>query len=334
MNLIPSESIARLRPKSDLTILSPPLTTLSELISMVRMMRWIVLLSLLLPRILCAQLASNQLGSATSVATDDGAVIHCWVSGPKDSNLSPVLFVPGYLMSGDIFEFQIRHFQKNRRVVAMDPRSQGHSSRVSFGHYPARRARDIKAVIDQLQLTNLALVGWSLAASEILSLCDQFSPQSVRSLALIDGDLSYQISNEESPGEIAFLKHATSSMRENRLPALRALVQSWYGRPAPEEHLERVVKAVQSTSEDTGLSLLVGRIGFQARLDQIDLPTLIVISGKNPSREKIALEAKQLKSPEIHVFEDACHALFVDEAEKFNSLLEGFLERSEQRKRP
>ena len=75
--------------------------------------------------------------------------------------------------------------------------------------------------------------------------------------------------------------------------------QSWYGRPAPEEHLERVVKAVQSTSEDTGLSLLVGRIGFQARLDQIDLPALIVISGKNPNRKKIALEAKQLKSPEI-----------------------------------
>jgi hypothetical protein len=44
--------------------------------------------------------------------------------------------------------------------------------------------------------------------------------------------------------------------------------------------------------------LLVGRIGLQARLDQIDLPTLIVFSGKNPKREKIALEAKQLKSPD------------------------------------
>ena len=105
-------------------------------------MRWIVILSLLLPRILCAQLDTNQLGSATSVATDDGAVIHCWVSGPEHSTLSPLLFVPGYLVPGEIFEFQIRHFQKSRRVVAMDPRSQGQSSRVSFGHYPARRARD------------------------------------------------------------------------------------------------------------------------------------------------------------------------------------------------
>jgi len=78
------------------------------------------------------------------------------------------------------------------------------------------------------------------------------------------------------------LKQAASSLRENRLPALRAFVQSLYARPPPEGHLERVVKAVQSTSEDTGLSLLVGRIGFQARLDQIDLPTLIVLSGKNP----------------------------------------------------
>jgi non-heme chloroperoxidase len=301
---------------------------------MVRMIRWIVLLFLLLPRILCAELATNQLGSSISVATDDGAVIHCWVSGPKDSTLSAVLFVPGYLMPGDIFEFQIRHFQKNRHVVAMDPRSQGHSSRVSFGHYPVRRARDIKAVIDHLQLTNVVLVGWSLAASEVLSLCDQFSPQSVRALALVDGDLSYQISNEESAGQIAFLKQVVSSMGANRWPSLRAFVQSMYGKPPPEGHLERIVKAVQSTSEDTGLALLVGRIGFQARLNQIDLPALIVLSGKNPKRDKIVLEANQLKSPEIHVFEDAGHALFVDESEKFNSLLESFLKKSEQQKRP
>jgi len=167
---------------------------------MVRIMRWIVLLSLLLPRILFAQLATNQFGSARSITTDDGAMIHCWVSGPKDSTLSPVLFVPGYLMPGDIFEFQIRHFQKNRRVVAMDPRSQGYSSRVSFGHYPARRGRDIKAVIDQLQLTNVVLVGWSLAVSEILSLCDQLSPQSVRALALIDGDLPTRFPTKRAPG--------------------------------------------------------------------------------------------------------------------------------------
>jgi non-heme chloroperoxidase len=296
-------------------------------------MGWIVLLCLWLPRVVCAQPAAD-LGSSTSMATDDGARIHCWVSGPKESALSSILFVPGYLMPAEIFEFQIRNFKKNRRVVAMDPRSQGNSTRVGFGHYPARRGRDIQAVMDQLQLTNVVLVGWSLAASEILSLCEQNPPKGARALALIDGDLSYQVSKEESAGEISFLKYAASSMRANRLAGLRAFVQSLYSKPPPAEHLERVVQAVQSTTEDTGLALLVGRIGFQARLDQINLPTLIVLSGKNPKREKIALEAKQLKSAEIHVFEDAGHALFVDQVEKFNSLLESFLARIEQQRQP
>ncbi len=195
-------------------------------------------------------------------------------------------------------------------------------------------ARDVQAVIDHLQLTNVVLVGWSLAVGEILSLCEQFPPQSVRALALIDGDLSYPVSSEESAGEIAFLKYVASSMRANRLPALRAFVQSMYGRPPPEGHLERVVKAVQSTAEDTGLALLVGRIGFQARLDQIALPSLIVLSGQNSKRERIALEARQLKSPEIHVFDGAGHALFVDEADKFNALLDSFIEKNEPPKRP
>ncbi|MDA2914595.1 alpha/beta hydrolase, partial [Acidobacteriia bacterium AH_259_A11_L15] len=49
-----------------------------------------------------------------------------------------------------IWEHQIEHFSKHYRVVAMDPRSQGESEQTTEGHYPAARARDIKAVVDAL----------------------------------------------------------------------------------------------------------------------------------------------------------------------------------------
>src|SRR3954463_7022436 len=106
---------------------------------------------------------------SVQVKTDDGAVIHCLVAGPENSTLAPMLFVPGYLMPAEIFEWQVRHFAKDRRVVAMNPRSQGNSARVSYGHSPARRAKDIKAVADGLGLKKFVLVGWSLAVLEALS---------------------------------------------------------------------------------------------------------------------------------------------------------------------
>jgi non-heme chloroperoxidase len=290
----------------------------------------IMLLLLALSRVLYAQPAINQPGSTAEVMTDDGATIHCWTSGPKDSPLSPILFVPGYLTPGDIFEFQIRYFQGKRRVVAMDPRSQGQSSRVTFGHYPARRAKDIKAVIEALELKNVVVVGWSLAAMEVLSLCDQFSLPTVRAIVLVDGDLSYDPSREESANEIAFLKQVVSSVQTSRLPALRSFVESMYAKPVDKAHLERIVKSVQATSEDTGLALLLGRLGFRARLEQIQTPALVVISGKNSRRDTIAAKAKELKRGEIHLFEEAGHALFVDQAAKFNLLLENFVGRLEQ----
>jgi non-heme chloroperoxidase len=296
---------------------------------MTPLMPLFLFLLLVFSRLVHAQPATNQPGSTAEVKTDDGAMIHCWTSGPKDSALSPILFVPGYLMPGDIFEFQMRHFEGKRRVVAMDPRSQGQSSRVTFGHYPARRAKDIKAVIEALALKDVVVVGWSLAAMEVLSLCDQFSLPAVKGIVLVDGDLSYEVSKEESAGEMAFLKRSAGLFQASRMPALKAFVERMYSKPVDKGHLERIVKAVQDTSEDTGLALLVGRLGFRVRLGEIQTPALVVISGKNSRRETIATKAKELKRGEVHVFEEAGHALFVDEAEKFNSLLEEFVARLE-----
>ena len=58
--------------------------------------------------------------------------------------------------------------------MAIDPRSQGESSQTGEGLYPAARARDIKAVVDQLKLAPVVLVGWSMGAAEVAAYVDQF----------------------------------------------------------------------------------------------------------------------------------------------------------------
>ena len=55
--------------------------------------------------ILPAAFAADQFGQTLLVKTDDGAELHCVVTGPESSTLAPILFVPGYLMPADIFDF-------------------------------------------------------------------------------------------------------------------------------------------------------------------------------------------------------------------------------------
>ena len=99
-----------------------------------------------------------------------------------------ILFVPGWTMPAWIWQSQIDYFARDYRVVAMDPRSQGQSSQTNDGLYPAARARDIKAVVDQLHLAPVVIVAWSMAVVETMAYMDQFGTGDFAGLILVDND--------------------------------------------------------------------------------------------------------------------------------------------------
>jgi len=98
-----------------------------------------------------------------------------------------ILFVPGFTAPGWMWQKQITHFAKTHRVVAMDPRAQGESSQTAEGLYPAARAGDIKAVVDQLKLAPVVLVGHSMGAAEVAAYVDQFGTDTLAALVFVDG---------------------------------------------------------------------------------------------------------------------------------------------------
>src|SRR4051812_29938823 len=100
-----------------------------------------------------------------------------------------------------------------------------------------------------------------------------------------------------------------------------------YQNPPAPDPLKRATACVLATSEDTALSLLVNRIGFKFRpgLGKITVPVLVIVSERNRNKDKILADAKQIPKAEVHLMEQAGHALFVDKPEEFNQLLEKFL---------
>src|SRR5712692_8114739 len=134
---------------------------------------------------LWAVTASAQPVRSVFVTAPDGAKIHCLDAGRGPA--PAVLLVPGWTMPAEIWERQIAHLQTMYRVVAMDPRAQGQSTAASEGLYPAARARDIKAVVDELGLAPLVLVGWSMAVNEVAAYVDQFGTETLAGVVLVDG---------------------------------------------------------------------------------------------------------------------------------------------------
>ena len=242
------------------------------------------------------------------------------VTGPHQ--FPSILFIPGWTMPGWIWENQISHFSADYRVVAMDPRSQGESAKTCDGNYPASHARDIKAVIDQLHLGPVVLVGWSMAVTEIASYVDQFGTNGIAGIVLVDGVTNFGQAPETLKSYFGFMRFAQS----NRQKFTNDFVRNMYKKQQAEEYLQRVMKASMATPTDSAVAMAFA--GFttdnSAALSKIDKPTVIAAASKElmPTFQDMQ---KRIPGSKIETFDDAGHALFVDDAEKFNILLEEFI---------
>lgn len=74
---------------------------------------------------------------------------------------TPVIFVPGWTMSCEVYEHQLAHFADSSDYLALsyDPRAHGRSTQTPSGHYYEQHARDLRALITALRLHRIVLVG-------------------------------------------------------------------------------------------------------------------------------------------------------------------------------
>lgn len=261
------------------------------------------------------------------VVTSDGVKIYYLEAKPRLTvPKATLLFVPGLMTPGWIWEHQLAHFSRNYRVVAMDPRSQGNSSKPADGHYPAARARDIKSLVDQLRLKPLVIVAYTSAVAEAASYVDQFGTETLAGLVLVNGIAGREYDEATLSGLVAFC----NSFQVDRQKATERFVRGLYKKPPSEDYIRRMLQATLQMPTNSAVALVLGGVAADNRnaLAKIDKPTLIVVALVRPWMQFYEDLQKRIRGARLEVFENAGHALFVDEPERFNSLLDGFLNSS------
>lgn len=98
----------------------------------------------------------------------------------------PLLLVPGWSFPADVFAAQLIGLADAYEVIAIDPRGHGGSSKPLTGNSFPQRGRDLAALIEALDLRDLALAGWSFGTLDALSYLGQHGHDRVRQLILID----------------------------------------------------------------------------------------------------------------------------------------------------
>ena len=236
-----------------------------------------------------------------------------------------ILFVPGWTMPAWIWQKQIDYFSKNYRVVAMDPRSQGESSQTSEGLYPAARSRDIKAVVDQLHLAPVVLVGWSMAVTEVAAYVDQFGTRDIAGLVFVDDNFG-GLAPGEGQADLLFIGQVLADRQKNTEAFVHNLC---FKKPQPPEYLDRVMAACLRTPTSGAVALLVGKYAadYRPAAAKMDKPTLFCYADSPYMSAAAQAQIQQsVKGSRLEVFHGAGHALFVDNADQFDSVLANFLQ--------
>lgn len=248
-----------------------------------------------------------------------------------DGDGPPVVLLHGVMMSGRFFERQLGGRLAGHRVIAPDFRGHGRSSKVLAGHTVANYAQDVHRVLDALAVERPFLVGWSMGAMVLYEYVKAFGTGAVRGVAIVD----------QPPSDFAWdgypfgvlTAEALAEMIEGLQLDQAAVAAEFAGlmqhQPTDEvsawmvEEILRLPAAVASTIvADQTLQ------DYRPFLPMIDCPALVMF-GRDPKLtppEAGAWIAGQIPGARFEVFEGSSHCPFYEEAERFNTVLSGWMQ--------
>lgn len=262
--------------------------------------------------------------------TSDGAHIFFTDRGSG----TPLIMVPGFLCTSKFFEKNAEALSRMYRVITIDPRGQGYSSKTTSGNTLKRHAQDIKELIDHLNLDSVFLLGWSLASSVVVTYACEFHQYHLAGLITMDGSL-FPFSGEDWN-----LHRARDFNVDNWHNVYMPLVHN------PSEFYQKFFQRIGVKEEDMGWvlaecnrsapwSALELHYDFCMtdnvnRLHEITVPTAFFgAKSKDYGLKMVNHFASQVSGPSRVVeFYESGHLMFLYEAEKFNNALDKFIQES------
>jgi non-heme chloroperoxidase len=271
-----------------------------------------------------------------SVGTENSRSIDLYYedhgSGP------PVVLIHGWPLSGRSWEKQVPALlSAGHRVVTYDRRGFGESSKPTFGYEYDTLASDLHALVTELDLTDAALVGFSMGGGEVARYLGTHGSKRVRKAAFLAAVPPFLGKAPDNPDGVdgAIFDGIQQGLVADRPAFLAGFLQNFYnvdvlGGKRVSDELVRLSWTIAAGASPTATIACVSAwpTDFRKDLAKIDVPTLVVhgdadrivpldISGR---RTHAAVRGSRLV-----VLKDAPHGLTWTHAEEVNRALVEFL---------
>lgn len=253
-----------------------------------------------------------------SFRTSDGVRLS-WLAGGRSSKLDPLLFLPGWCMPADLFSPQLKAFAASRAVWALDPRGQGESEVPDHGYDADRRARDLFEFMAQLRRPPI-VVAWSLAGIEMLHGLRRFGEGRLKALVLVDSSVG-----EGPAGTGEGVAAFRAALGADRKATLEGFAQAIFRTPQTPEQLAHLVDTMARVPLEASQAMLDYRLPRELLREtarRFSKPLMLTLIPQY--REQARLHKEARPQTRVELFEEAGHALFADEPQRFNRVLDDF----------
>ena len=239
-----------------------------------------------------------------------------------------LVFIPGWSTGADIWRRQIETFAKTNRVMAFDPRSEGESTKTSSGNTPETRAQDLHALLNW-GMRRPVLIGWSQGVQDIAAYVERYGTKDLAGIVLVDAAVSDGADGISArPQETAAQFKMFAIYQAHQQEYLGGMMRAIISKPQGDGIIEQLVNTGIKTPPDVGVAMLIADmfgVNRTPALKKIECPTLIIASAKSDELARQQAAANQIPHARFEKIEDAAHAVFLDQPDRFNDLLTSFV---------
>lgn len=277
-----------------------------------------------------------------TVATENSADIDIFYTDQGPAGGQPVVLIHGFPLNGESWgKQQAALVDAGYRVIAYDRRGFGASTKAGSGYDYDTFAADLHALMEDLDLHDAVLVGFSMGTGEIARYLSRYGSGRVAKAAFLGSLEPFLLITDDNPdgaGPQDFFDGIAQSVREDRYAFITGFFRDFYnldenlGSRISQEALDAsVAVATQAGNLAIAAAPLTWPTDFRADIPAIDVPTLILHGTADNILpiDKTARKFKDLVPGDVTYveIEGAPHGLLWTHGAEVNDALLSFLGR-------
>lgn len=272
------------------------------------------------------------------ITLSDGAELNYIEAGDGE----PLVFIPGWSQAAAEFGAQLDDLSDRWRVIAIDMRGHGDSSKPTGGYRMSRLGRDVHEALLALDLHDVTIGGHSMGSSIIWSYHDQFGPDRLKRIMIIDQGaclVHHESWSEEERADCGSLftpkelyDRTTSLAGPDGLKTTQEFIYDmFFTKSFPRDRADWALEQNLKMPRPYAAHLLINHCVQDWRdvIPTLRLPTLVFAGEASffvPASQKWI--ADQIPGARLEVFgadQGGGHFMFMENAPRFNKLVREFM---------